>query len=146
MQTLAAFFSCSGAAAGPCKPSVGLANSVPLRPPLLRRYPSKRYDFSGVFSPPHQRSAGDMMFTGIIEDLGTVESLQLTGHGAVISVHTSLPISEISIGDSIAVNGACLTVISKAPGRFAMDIRSEEHTSELQSPCNLVCRLLLEKK
>src|SRR5256885_12966163 len=28
----------------------------------------------------------------------------------------------------------------------ALDIRSEEHTSELQSPCNLVCRLLLEKK
>lgn len=65
------------------------------------------------------------MFTGIIEDLGTVESLQLTGHGAVISVHTSLPISEINIGDSIAVNGACLTVISKGPGRFAMDISAE---------------------
>src|ERR1022692_3625841 len=30
--------------------------------------------------------------------------------------------------------------------RVARDIRSEEHTSELQSPCNLVCRLLLEKK
>src|ERR1039457_2868189 len=29
---------------------------------------------------------------------------------------------------------------------FASDFRSEEHTSELQSPCNLVCRLLLEKK
>src|SRR5256885_2937024 len=33
------------------------------------------------------------------------------------------------------------------PGVFAVgDVRSEEHTSELQSPCNLVCRLLLEKK
>src|SRR5688500_20053947 len=30
--------------------------------------------------------------------------------------------------------------------RYAMKVRSEEHTSELQSPCNLVCRLLLEKK
>src|SRR2546426_8338364 len=29
---------------------------------------------------------------------------------------------------------------------FGIDVRSEEHTSELQSPCNLVCRLLLEKK
>src|SRR2546426_3043556 len=35
----------------------------------------------------------------------------------------------------------CSVVASLAP-----DIRSEEHTSELQSPCNLVCRLLLEKK
>src|SRR5256885_7268017 len=31
-------------------------------------------------------------------------------------------------------------------GEIALQIRSEEHTSELQSPCNLVCRLLLEKK
>src|SRR2546426_8043076 len=31
-------------------------------------------------------------------------------------------------------------------GRAATPVRSEEHTSELQSPCNLVCRLLLEKK
>src|SRR5256885_9050288 len=32
------------------------------------------------------------------------------------------------------------------PDKFAKQLRSEEHTSELQSPCNLVCRLLLEKK
>src|SRR3989454_9151730 len=31
-------------------------------------------------------------------------------------------------------------------GSWLVDVRSEEHTSELQSPCNLVCRLLLEKK
>src|SRR5688500_19601455 len=39
-------------------------------------------------------------------------------------------------------------VQGKRPGRVAQDgvERSEEHTSELQSPCNLVCRLLLEKK
>src|SRR5256885_660636 len=34
----------------------------------------------------------------------------------------------------------------RACGRASVTIRSEEHTSELQSPCNLVCRLLLEKK
>src|SRR5256885_15954190 len=33
-----------------------------------------------------------------------------------------------------------------SPLTFPHDVRSEEHTSELQSPCNLVCRLLLEKK
>src|SRR5256885_13517153 len=33
-----------------------------------------------------------------------------------------------------------------APARGDREVRSEEHTSELQSPCNLVCRLLLEKK
>src|SRR5256885_9893303 len=36
--------------------------------------------------------------------------------------------------------------VDKALTTAGMDYRSEEHTSELQSPCNLVCRLLLEKK
>src|SRR5256885_5253717 len=43
------------------------------------------------------------------------------------------PLGIISVGSTQAV-------------RFQRDERSEEHTSELQSPCNLVCRLLLEKK
>src|SRR5256885_5056529 len=37
-------------------------------------------------------------------------------------------------------------VVDKARNGHGLDGRSEEHTSELQSPCNLVCRLLLEKK
>src|SRR2546426_3045030 len=43
---------------------------------------------------------------------------------------------------------AALVVIRDphSPGHFLPRVRSEEHTSELQSPCNLVCRLLLEKK
>src|SRR5256885_7567449 len=44
--------------------------------------------------------------------------------------------------------GFCRSRITPAPSRAATHrvARSEEHTSELQSPCNLVCRLLLEKK
>src|SRR5256885_11899604 len=37
-------------------------------------------------------------------------------------------------------------LLSSMVGYAATEVRSEEHTSELQSPCNLVCRLLLEKK
>lgn len=65
------------------------------------------------------------MFTGIVEDLGTVESLKPTDQGAVITIHTSLPTSDINIGDSITVSGACLTVVAKSPGRFAMDVSAE---------------------
>src|SRR5256885_3838644 len=39
-----------------------------------------------------------------------------------------------------------VNIIGVTSGRWVQNIRSEEHTSELQSPCNLVCRLLLEKK
>src|SRR6266446_3932162 len=37
-------------------------------------------------------------------------------------------------------------LLRRKPPRLGPQVRSEEHTSELQSPCNLVCRLLLEKK
>src|SRR5256885_5773934 len=42
----------------------------------------------------------------------------------------------------VALRTASLAIATGSPGQW----RSEEHTSELQSPCNLVCRLLLEKK
>src|SRR5574341_2620215 len=54
-----------------------------------------------------------------------------------LSLHDALPISR-------AMATSTGTVRCTGPGRPAM--RSEEHTSELQSPTNLVCRLLLEKK
>src|SRR5256885_7312627 len=61
-----------------------------------------------------------------------------------LSLHDALPISECA---TIAASGPR----DSATARIARVIsgivtRSEEHTSELQSPCNLVCRLLLEKK
>src|SRR6266487_2594523 len=55
-----------------------------------------------------------------------------------LSLHDALPISTLSRGTSGRSAGRC--VVS---GRSC---RSEEHTSELQSPVHLVCRLLLEKK
>src|SRR5256885_11227625 len=42
--------------------------------------------------------------------------------------------------------GELLPAPTGAPSSVATSVRSEEHTSELQSPCNLVCRLLLEKQ
>src|SRR5256885_10803136 len=41
---------------------------------------------------------------------------------------------------------ACLAFMGQSVPHIHVPVRSEEHTSELQSPCNLVCRLLLEKK
>src|SRR2546426_5586841 len=65
-----------------------------------------------------------------------------------LSLHDALPILVESIGQrkihafDVLEGGARL-----GKGRVLIDAgRSEEHTSELQSPCNLVCRLLLEKK
>lgn len=65
------------------------------------------------------------MFTGIIEDLGTVEEMKRTRKGALLRLRTALPIGRIAIGDSIAVNGACLTVVAKRRGNIAMDVSAE---------------------
>jgi riboflavin synthase len=65
------------------------------------------------------------LFTGIIEDLGTIESRRGSEQGAVVTIRTALPMSRFKIGDSIAVNGACLTVIKKGRGTIAMDVSAE---------------------
>lgn len=65
------------------------------------------------------------MFTGIIEDLGTIASLDHSNKGALITIRTALPLARIGIGDSIAVNGACLTVIRKGRGTVAMEVSAE---------------------
>src|SRR5256885_14039276 len=70
-----------------------------------------------------------------------------------LPLHDALPISA-SAGEPPAVQStSCECVIPPRPApprrrraRRGSWLRSEEHTSELQSPCNLVCRLLLEKK
>ncbi len=65
------------------------------------------------------------MFSGIIEDLGKVKSLKPTDKGALITIATHLPAARIRIGDSIACNGACLTVVAKGRGTISMDVSAE---------------------
>src|SRR2546426_7355011 len=60
-----------------------------------------------------------------------------------LSLHDALPISRKMAGPGDKLNGSCRLI---CVGLTDSSGRSEEHTSELQSPCNLVCRLLLEKK
>ena len=65
------------------------------------------------------------MFTGIIEDLGTIAAIKRSAQGAVITLRTALPLAKIGLGDSIAINGACMTVTSKARGTISMDVSEE---------------------
>lgn len=65
------------------------------------------------------------MFTGLIEDVGAFVSIEKRGASARLCVSTTLPLDEVSEGDSIAVSGACLTVVSKGSGRFVADVSAE---------------------
>src|SRR5438132_12991125 len=65
------------------------------------------------------------MFTGIIEELGVVESLEDQGDAVRLSVRGELVTSDAGLGDSIAVNGCCLTVVTTADGVFTADVMRE---------------------
>ena len=69
------------------------------------------------------------MFTGIIEALGVVESIQRIelNQAPVVRlvVVTDLPVESMPIGASIAVDGVCLTIVERAVGHFAADLGPE---------------------
>jgi riboflavin synthase len=61
------------------------------------------------------------MFTGIINELGTVEAVEGSDEGARLRIRAELA-SELEAGDSVAVNGACLTATSAGTGAFEADV------------------------
>ena len=65
------------------------------------------------------------MFTGIIESLGKVESLQNVGGDVRLRIQTDLDMSDVHLGDSIATNGICLTVIEWGANWYAADVSRE---------------------
>lgn len=65
------------------------------------------------------------MFTGLIEDVGKIASLRLSQGSAVLAVKTNLPLRSMALGASIAVNGACLTVVKKGRSTFTVDVSPE---------------------
>lgn len=65
------------------------------------------------------------MFTGLIEDVGRVVRLERRGAAARLVVATGLPLAEIALGESVAVNGVCLTVVDRGEGALAFDVSPE---------------------
>jgi riboflavin synthase len=64
------------------------------------------------------------MFTGLVQSVGTVASIERTGEGARLQIQTPL-VAELRAGDSIAVNGVCLSAAAFADGSFAADAMNE---------------------
>ena len=65
------------------------------------------------------------MFTGLIEDVGKIDALRFNRGSAVLTVKTALPLRSMPLGASVAVNGACLTVVKKSKGTFTVDVSPE---------------------
>ena len=65
------------------------------------------------------------MFTGIIEELGTVEAVQARSAGSRLTVRCATVLDDMTEGASIAVNGVCLTAVDPRPGSFSADLAPE---------------------
>lgn len=65
------------------------------------------------------------MFTGIIEDIGDIKSIKHEGDSAVLVIHSSKIMDDVNLGDSIAVNGVCLTARSISGNEFTADVMAE---------------------
>lgn len=65
------------------------------------------------------------MFTGIVEEVGTIRNIKRGQHSAVLTIHAKTVLEETRIGDSIAVNGICLTVTRLFPDGFSADVMHE---------------------
>ena len=65
------------------------------------------------------------MFTGIVEELGSVEALETRAAGARLKVRCAAVLADMTVGASIAVNGVCLTAVDARPESFSADVAPE---------------------
>src|SRR6478609_6873660 len=65
------------------------------------------------------------MFTGIVEELGTVESVEDQGDAIRLTIRASTVLEDAGLGDSIAVNGCCLTVAERTGDTWTADVMQE---------------------
>ncbi|OFP30552.1 riboflavin synthase [Corynebacterium sp. HMSC068G04] len=83
------------------------------------------------------------MFTGLVEEVGHVDSVELQGDAVRLGIAATIVLGDAQLGDSIAVNGVCLTVAELGEGTFTADVmkeslnRSSLGELEVGAPVNL---------
>jgi riboflavin synthase len=65
------------------------------------------------------------MFTGIIEEVGRMRQIRKQGQAMVLTIEAKTVLEDVKLGDSISVNGVCLTVVSFDAGSFTVDVMPE---------------------
>ena len=85
------------------------------------------------------------MFTGIVEEKGKVRYIQLTGESGILAVKARKVLEGTRIGDSIAVNGVCLTVTSIQPNGFTADVMAETIRRSSLGSCKAGSQVNLER-
>ena len=65
------------------------------------------------------------MFTGIVEELGRIKTIEPKPKGVCYSIAAQVVMDDLKTGDSISVNGVCLTIVEKEKDSFCMDLVEE---------------------
>ena len=65
------------------------------------------------------------MFTGIVAATGEINIAELWGNDARVVIGSDLNFDDVKLGDSVSVNGVCLTVVDKRPRQIAVDVSAE---------------------
>lgn len=85
------------------------------------------------------------MFTGIVEEVGTLKAIRKGAHSAVLEIQAKVVLEDIHLGDSIAVNGVCLTATSFSPSGFTADVMHETLNRSALSALRPGSRVNLER-
>ena len=85
------------------------------------------------------------MFTGIVEDLGIVRALRLLPESGQLTLEGKKVLKGTQIGDSIAINGVCLTVIRQSDREFTVDVMAETLTKTNLAELKSGSRVNLER-
>lgn len=92
------------------------------------------------------------MFTGLIEEVGTVQEIRTSGKAIHMKLRAPSILADVALGDSIAVNGICLTVTHFDGGSFTVDVvpetmrRTTLHELSVGSPVNLERAMAMGKR
>ena len=85
------------------------------------------------------------MFTGLIEEVGTLERIKKQGETMELTIRVRKVLEDAAIGDSIAVNGVCLTVVALKDGAAAMDVMPETYRKTALHRLSVGDRVNLER-
>lgn len=85
------------------------------------------------------------MFTGLIEETGMVKSINMGNHSGILSIQANDVLKDTKIGDSIAVNGVCLTVTGISGNTFQADVMAETYRRSSLGYLKINSRVNLER-
>ncbi|MBN1213716.1 MAG: riboflavin synthase [candidate division Zixibacteria bacterium] len=85
------------------------------------------------------------MFTGLIETVGILKEMKTRGNYRILTISSSLPVEEIKNGESIACDGACLTVVGVKKGGFTVEASQETVERTILSNYKTGARINLER-